>query len=279
MATAMVASTATTSLRPRGVTLAAYVGVLIAAEVLVAYVDPATGAFALQGWGLAVHILLVFALTFHGALVHPRDPTFAYLLSALSLAPLVRIFSLAVPRAWGTAPEDTLPWLAAVSVPLLVAVVAVAYVQKLRPKDLGLGLRSWKALGVQTGIALTGIPLGLLEFFILRPRAWIVQLDLGLVLGGTLVIFLATGISEELIFRGIMLKRAVEGLGAAPGLLLVSTVFVSLHIFFGSPADLAFVFAVGLFYGVAVLRTGSLWGVILSHSLGNVVLYLVAPFM
>jgi len=39
------------------------------------------------------------------------------------------------------------------------------------------------------------------------------------------------------------------------------------------------VFAVGLFYGFIVLKTRNLWGVILSHSLGNVILYLVAPFI
>jgi membrane protease YdiL (CAAX protease family) len=39
-----------------------------------------------------------------------------------------------------------------------------------------------------------------------------------------------------------------------------------------------FVFAVGLFYGFVVLNTKNLWGAILSHSLGNVMLYLVAPF-
>ena len=256
--------------------LAGYAAVLVGAEALVAAVDPASGAFLFQEVGLAVHILLVFALLFHGVLVHPRDATLAYLLTALSLASLIRVFSLAVPRYT----FDILTWLALVSAPLLIAIVAVIYVQGLRPGELGLGLGPWKKLHWQVGIALSGLPLGILEFAILHEAPWIAGLgDIPAFVWAVFVILVATGISEELIFRGVMLKRAVEGLGTLYGLLFVSIVFASLHIFFRNLPDLLFVFAVGLFYGIAVLRTKSLWGVIVSHSAGNVMLYLVAPFV
>ena len=74
------------------------------------------------------------------------------------------------------------------------------------------------------------------------------------------------------------MKRAVEALDERYGLLYVTAIFASLHLYFLSATDMAFVFAVGLFYGFVVLNTKNLWGVILSHSLGNVILYLVAPF-
>src|SRR6266704_1169166 len=232
--------------------LVAYLAAVIAAEVLIAI--PAESnklERPFQSIGLSIHILLVFTLMFLSVVIQPKDATLAPLLVAASLASLVRVFSVA----------------------------AVAYLQRLRPRDLGLALHRWPELAQQTAIALTGIPLGFLEFFILRPDAWIEQLTLGSLLLGGVVIFFATGFSEELIFRAILLKRAVEGLGRRGGLLYVTAIFASLHIFFLSGVDLVFVFAVGLFYGFIVLRTRNLWGVILSHSLGNVILYLVAPFL
>ena len=268
--------------------LLAYLAAVIVAEVLITIPGGSTG----QSIGLSIHILLVFTLMFLSVLIQPKDATLPPLLVAASLASLVRVFSLAVPRYnfLGlrptanfldpvTNPQNTIPWLALVSVPLLVSVAAVAYVQRLRPRDLGLAMNRWSEIAAQTAIALTGIPLGLVEFFILRPDAWIENLTVGSVLVAGLVIFFATGFSEELIFRGILMKRAVEGLGRRGALLYVTAIFASLHIFFLSPVDLVFVFAVGLFYGFIVLKTRNLWGVILSHSLGNVILYLVAPFI
>ena len=265
--------------------LLAYLAAVIAAEVLIAIPGGSTGLERpFQSIGLSIHILLVFTLMFLSVLIQPKDATLAPLLVAASLASLVRVFSLAVPRyPFFTTPEtdplNTIPWLALVSVPLLVSVAAVAYVQRLRPRDLGLAVHRWPEVVQQTAIALTGIPLGLVEFLILRPQAWIAALTFSSLALGGLVIFFATGFSEELIFRAILLKRAVEGLGTRGGLLYVTAIFASLHIFFLNGIDLAFVFAVGLFYGVIVLTTRNLWGVILSHSLGNVILYLVAPFV
>jgi len=257
---------------PRWAVLAAYLGVLIAAESLITY-GAAVGGTGYQEAGLSVHIVLLFALILHSALVWGTSPVMSSLLLATSLASLIRVFSLGIPQYTFT----TIERLILVSAPFLASILAVAYVQRLRLRDLGL-MPTWRGGPIQAAISLTGVPLGLIEYAILRPEAWIPRLDASAVLAGALAIFLATGISEELVFRGIMLRRAVEGLGPTAGLLFVSLTFTSLHIFFRSAADLTFVFGVALFYGYVVLRWKSLWGVIGSHSLGNVVLYLLAPF-
>src|SRR5881396_2215466 len=221
--------------------LLAYLALVTLAEIFIAIPGPASPVDRpFQPIGLSIHILLVFSLLFLSVFQQTKDSTLAALLVAVSLASLVRVFSLAVPRfPFFASPEisplNTIPWLALVSIPLLVSVAAVAYVQRLGPRDRCL-------------------------------------------LGGAVVIFLATGLSEELIFRGILLRRAVEALGGRYGLLYVTAIFASLHIFFLSGFDLVFVFGVGLFYGFVALKTKNLWGVILSHSLGNVILYLIAPF-
>jgi membrane protease YdiL (CAAX protease family) len=284
MATVSASETVALPMASRWTVLLAYLAAVIVAETCIA-----VPGGSLQSIGLGIHILLVFTLMFLSVLIQPKDATLAALVIAASLASLVRVFSLAVPRYnflglpganAETNPLNTLPWLAVVSVPLLVAVAAVAYVQKLPPRDLGLRFERWIDVPQQTAIAMTGIPLGLIEFLILHPPAWIEpHATIGPLALGGLAIFFATGLSEELIFRAILLKRAVEGLGERAGLLYVTAIFTSLHIFFLNGVDLLFVFGVGLLYGFVVLKTKNLWGVILSHSLGNVILYLVAPFL
>src|SRR6059036_4266215 len=124
--------------------LLAYLAAVIVAEVLISIPGGSGGQDRpLQSIGLGIHILLVFTLMFLSVVTQPKDAMLAPLLVAASLASLVRVFSLAVPRynfvtAPVTDPLNTLPWLALVSVPLLVSVAAVAYVQRLRPRDLGL---------------------------------------------------------------------------------------------------------------------------------------------
>ncbi len=261
-----------------------YLAVIVVAEVLIAIPGPnlpgtTLPSYPFQPYGLTVHILLVFALLFHSVTIQDKDTELSVFLMALSLAPLIRIFSLSMPRFWGLSSTATLPWLAVVGIPLLTAAAAVAYVQQLHPWLIGLGIYEWKDVGTQVAIGLTGIPLGFVEYTILREQAWIRGDTILEVLFGGAVIFFATGLAEELIFRGILLRRAMEVLGNRTGILFVTLVFSAMHIFFRNGADLAFVFLVGLFYALVVVKTKSLWGAIMSHTLGNVVLYLIAPFL
>src|SRR5436189_1331175 len=173
METATVSETRTAS-TTRWTILLGYLAAVIVAEVFIAIpAGPAGADRPYQPIGLGIHILLVFTLMFGSVVMEARDRTMAMLLVATSLASLVRVFSLAVPRYnflglpganAETNPLNTIPWLALVSIPLLVSIASVAYVQRLRPKDLGLHFREWSDIPIQTAIAMTGIPLGVVEF-------------------------------------------------------------------------------------------------------------------
>src|SRR5467141_217636 len=163
----------------RWVYLLVYLALVIVAEVMIA-IPGASSPFdrPFQPIGLSLHILLVFSLMFLSVILQSKDAVLAPLLVAASLASLVRVFSLAVPRypffqTPDMNPLRTIPWLALVSIPLLVSIVAVAYVQGLHPLDLGLLITRWKDGLLQLAIALTGIPRGLADFPILRPQPWI----------------------------------------------------------------------------------------------------------
>src|SRR5882762_4990693 len=135
MATATATADVASAKAPRWTYLLAYLALVIVAEILIAIPGPPRGEDRpFQPIGLSMHILLVFTLMFLSVFLQAKDKRLASLLVAVSLASLVRVFSLAVPRfPFITTPEaspyNTIPWLALVSVPLLVSVAAVAYVQ------------------------------------------------------------------------------------------------------------------------------------------------------
>jgi len=84
--------------------------------------------------------------------------------------------------------------------------------------------------------------------------------------GGVLVIGIAPGIAEELMFRGYVQTRLVERWGAAPGILTASLLFGILHV---DPVHAAFAFGIGVFLGYLTLWTGSIRAAIVCHAANN----------
>jgi len=76
-----------------------------------------------------------------------------------------------------------------------------------------------------------------------------------------------------------VIQRAAKEAMGGWGILFVAVLFASMHIGYLSILDLGLVFVVGLFFGIVVNKTGSIFGVTVSHGLTNVILYLVAPFV
>ena len=90
------------------------------------------------------------------------------------------------------------------------------------------------------------------------------------------VVGIATGAPEELIFRGV-LQTATRPILGRWNWIYASLVFAVLHIGYQNWLDLAFVFGVGLLYGWAFERSRSIVGVSIGHGLANVILFFVAP--
>jgi membrane protease YdiL (CAAX protease family) len=213
-------------------------------------------------------VLLAVFLT-HAALVRDQDQR--RFLTALALAPLIRILSL-------TLPLEHVPliyWYGIIAVPLIIATAVAAQIAGLTWESMGLRLRS---LRVQAAIATFGVVLGTTEYFILRPAALISNPTWTNVWIPALILLLGTGVTEELVFRGVM-QSAARGVFRRYTVLYVSLVFAALHIGYRSVVDFVFVLAVGLLFGYVVERTGSILGTSISHGVANIVLYLVVPFL
>ncbi|MBS7605942.1 MAG: CPBP family intramembrane glutamic endopeptidase [Candidatus Bathyarchaeia archaeon] len=239
------------------------IGLIAFAEVMTYFVNP--------GYGLFVHSSLLIILLALSSLSHESNPGSDIFL-ALSLAPLLRIVSLSLPLT--SLPKYT--WHSISGAIMLAAAAALMRIQGLSLRDVGLTFNSPLA---QLALGFMGVPLGVLEYLILRPEPLAQELPPAGCVLLALALILFTGFVEELVFRGIMQGIAVKVMGWKAGLLGVNTIFASLHIGWFSALDMIFVLLVGLIFGYIVLKTGSIIGASISHGLTNVALFIIVPLL
>lgn len=244
-----------------GVQLWGYLLLVTLAELITSLVSPQLGQLT--------HVLLLLGLILHAALA-PAGPA-RRLLMALTLAPLIRVLSLAMPLL--RFPQ--LAWYPLTAVPLLIATLIV--MRQLRLGRADVGLRPGH-LPLQLLLAGVGCALGAIEFAILTPVPILNAPD-GASFGlAALSLLVFTGFSEELIFRGVLQTVAMPALGRWT-ILYVAILFGVLHIGYLSVTDVLFVTGVGLLFGFIVYWSGSILGVTLAHGATNIMLFLVLPYL
>jgi membrane protease YdiL (CAAX protease family) len=188
---------------------------------------------------------------------------------------MIRILSLSMPLA----NLSQTYWHLIVALPVLTGAFTAIRLLSFRPSEVGLSLRqSPLQVLLQGVVALTGIVFGLVEYYILSPEPLVPVLTWQRLLLPGFIHLVATGFTEELVFRGVIQRGSMEVLGRG-GLFYTAAVFSVLHIGYLSWMHCGFVFLVGLFFGWVVKRTGSIVGVSLSHGISNIGLYLVFPFV
>ncbi len=165
-------------------------------------------------------------------------------------------------------------WYLIIGAPLLAASFSVIKATGLKPKEVGLRAGN---IPLQLMVCFAGIPLGLLEYIILKPKALIEILNWQSILFPALVLFVFTGFLEELIFRGILYKVSVETVSKKFGVLYTSMVFAVLHITHLSVIDVIFVFCVALMFTWLMDHFNSLLGISIAHGITNIGLYLIWP--
>jgi membrane protease YdiL (CAAX protease family) len=158
---------------------------------------------------------------------------------------------------------------------VFIAAFVAIRVLDLHPPDIGLTSRQMAFQGL---VALTGIGFGLTEYYILRPEPLISSMTPGEMIVPCVILLVATGFVEELVFRGVMQRCSIGALGPW-GWVYVALVYSMLQIGYESATQWLLALAVGLFFGWVVKKTGSLLGVALAHGVINIGLYLVIPFV
>jgi membrane protease YdiL (CAAX protease family) len=231
-------------------------------EFLTLIIEPRLGL-----WG---HGALLVWLTIHAALIWGRP--FYRLILTLAFAPLIRLVSLSMPLA----EFPLIYWYLITSLPLFVSAFLVVHMIGYSRKKIGLTPGN---LGIQALVGLSGLVLGYIEYRLLRPPPLFATLAWDQIAIPALILLVSTGFIEELVFRGIMQRAAVECLGDSLGWLYVAAIFAMMHMGHSSWLDILFVFGVSLFFSWVVSRTRSLLGVVLAHGLTNILLFLILPVL
>ena len=247
----------------------AYLILVAGAEFVTAYATWHGIIFA--KYGIAFHAVILFALLVHSALLLTADPEFSRLLMVLILAPLIRILSLAMPVPY----FSYITWFAIVSIPVFIAIFTCLYIQHLKPRDVALALPRLKHLPLELATILFAIPFGIMEYYVLKPGI-LVEPSFEALLVPALIMIACTGFLEELGFRGLMQYHATRTMGFS-GIILVSVLFGVLHIGNLTIFDVLLAGSVGFIFSLVVRKTGSLYGVSISHGVINIVLFLIAP--
>jgi membrane protease YdiL (CAAX protease family) len=245
-----------------------YFQLILLAEVLATLVAPLIG--------IPIHALTLIAIFINSALeLNQRRRRF---ILALSLAPLIRILDMSIPKDVILSVienEAQMIWVAysVVGFLLFVSAFVTIRITNLDPKRVGF---SFGKLHHQVGFGLVGIPLGFIEYLILKPAPQVASFSIHDIWLPIVVITLFTGVLEEVIFRGILQQVAIANYGRF-GFTFVSLVFAVLHLGYQSVLDVFFVFFVAMIFSWYVNKTNSLLGVSIAHSITNIGLLIIFP--
>jgi CAAX protease family protein len=257
-----------------------YLVALILAEIVTVLVD--------TRWGVIGHaVILVFLITQSGINVFPVghispsrprsiERLRANFLVCLALVPLIRIVSLSMPLT--RFPEWS--WYGVIAVPLLAATWAAARACGYTRQEVGLSQgRTPAALLITAAVGASGVVLGYIEFRILSPESLVTDLSPVQVGVVSLTLLVGTGLTEELIFRGVLLVAGSELFGSMTGIVYSAATFSLLHIGHRSALNVGYVFVVGVVFGVIARSTRSVIGVTIAHGLTNTCLLVLFPHL
>ncbi len=224
--------------------------------------------------GIALHTVILFVLLFHSALESDKDKNLSAFLMALVLVPLIRILSLSMPLIH----FSRISWFILIAIPVFIALLTCMWVQGLRAKDVGLYSPKLKHIPVEAGVILLAVPTGILEYRILKP-APLPGLEVGTAdfIAASLIFIICTGFLEELVFRGLLQYSVIKLIDKWWGILFVSAIFSVLHVGNLALLDCMLAFSIGFIFSIVREKTGSIYGISISHGIINIILFLIVP--
>jgi membrane protease YdiL (CAAX protease family) len=229
-------------------------------EISLAYLD--------RRVGLAMEAVLLLTLLIHGSETESQPMRAA--LWGVAIVPIIRMVTLCLPQQL-----PILYLIALAGSPILLAATIATRASGYSTQDVGLRV-TLRQLPRDLFLVPLGLVLGAADYLVLRPPGLSPRLaweDLWLPIA-VLVIFTALG--EELLFRGLIQRAAIDVLGRR-GLPFVAVLYASTLSGTRSAVHIVLGLLMSLICTWIVLQTGSILGAILAHASVNVCLFVLAP--
>lgn len=128
---------------------------------------------------------------------------------------------------------------------------------------------------VLAGILVGGI-LGFIEYLILKPKPILAEINLQNIIFLTITMIVFVGLTEELLFRGLLQTHLAKLMSKWQAVHLTSLIFAIFHFGWLNPLEVFFAYTAGIIFGYMLIKTVSLTSPVLAHGFGNIVLYLIA---
>ncbi|MCS7096337.1 MAG: type II CAAX endopeptidase family protein [Nitrososphaerota archaeon] len=154
-------------------------------------------------------------------------------------------------------------------------------------KNPAMGVKElFSHLGIRRGnlvrnclMGLAGVPMGAVEYFILRPPPPTPHFDPLHLLQSIVYMLFFVALGEEILFRAMIQRSLTAFMTPGSSVFWSALIFAVMHTVWRSIPELFFVFAAGLLLGAIYHKTGSLVGPIAIHAVNNVMLIAVMPYL
>jgi membrane protease YdiL (CAAX protease family) len=194
---------------------------------------------------------------------------------SLSLIPLYVLFTSSMPWPWFFVEQQLL-------LPMVYSLILGLCFWHMYEHDIDLpdvGI-IWKKTSKYVALgALIAIPTGFIEYSILLPDPAFPAFQLKHLVKDIVYMTFFVGLGEELLFRGLIQNDLKRLFSWQTAVVAQGFLFGVMHMTWRSAPELGFTFAAGIILGYMYHRTGSLIGPIALHSVNNVMLVGILPYL
>jgi membrane protease YdiL (CAAX protease family) len=220
--------------------------------------------------GVIIYLTILISLLIT-ALMKCQEPYYP-LFPALTLIPLIRIISVSLPLTGLTEAFG----IVVVSVPLFITGVMVAKIVSITPTAMGFKIC---ILHKQLLIALSGLPLGFIKFYIIQPDIKNISIAPVEILMWVIALIICVGLLEEFLFRGILFNVANKFLGYNKAMYFTSLLYAALTISSKSLLNVIYAFFISILFCRIFIWKESIVGISLAHGIINITFYLICPLI